>query len=337
MPVKDIFKLIERLCGESPEREAQMLLGEFAPVSIDSIGNLSATLPGQKPGHILLEAHLDQIALVVTHVDDDGFLSVAKSGGVDLRVLAGEELLILTDKPLLGVVCSTPPHIRSDDKSKLKAEDLYIDTGLGILAKEHIPIGTRVVFNKPPKMLTGGQVTAPALDNRAGVIALLLAGEMLRESNQPLPNVTILLSNHEELGNRGAKTGAFAAAADMAISVDVSFGQDKTTPPHKAGKLNGGPMIGISPVLSKRMTGVIIELAKRGEIPYQTEVMGGVTGTNADVIALTKSGVETGLLSIPLKNMHTAVETAALDDVKNTARLICEFVKTKFSEVKRYA
>ena len=123
----------------------------------------------------------------------------------------------------------------------------------------------------------------------------------------------------------------------MAISVDVSFGQDKNTPPHKAGKLSGGPMIGISPVLSKRITDTLIELAERGGIPCQTEVMGGSTGTNADVIAVTKSGVETGLLSVPLKNMHTAVETAALDDIKNTARLICEFVKTKYSEVKQYA
>ena len=137
-----------------------------------------------------------------------------------------------------------------------------------------------------------------------------------------------MLSVQEETFGRGAKTGAFGIDADEAIAIDVSFAsQPDVTGEYSKIELSGGPMICISPILSRAMSNKLTDIAKSKEIPYQFEIIGGTTGTNADSITVTKGGIKTAVVSIPQRYMHTPYEVVSLDDVENTARLICEYIK----------
>jgi endoglucanase len=139
--------------------------------------------------------------------------------------------------------------------------------------------------------------------------------------------LSVLLSTREETGGAGAKTGTFLLSPTLALALDVSYGYTNGSPKHKCGELYKGPMIGISPILSRSVFNDLKRIAEDNDIPYQTEVMGGLTRTAADQITGTKGGISTGLISIPIKYMHSAVETAALEDFENTVRLVAEFVK----------
>jgi len=325
---KILFELCDDLAGGSYVpvwNKARNLLNFFSPAKTDALGNLRATRPGELPMHILLEAHLDEIGLVVTEVDEHGFLRVAKCGGVDLRVLPGARMLILADKPLPGVVCVMPPHL-SAESEKLSIDDIYIDTGLGEKAKSRVSPGTVVVHNQRPKRLATGLLTAKSLDNRVGGAAVLYALELLVSSKKPLPTITVLLSNHEELGNRGAQTGSFDIKSDMAVCIDATFGCDKNVTSVKSGELGQGPMIGIAPVLSRLLSDKMMKIAGRHNIKYQLEIMANGTGTNAETLAMTGEGLYSTLLSIPIKNMHTAVEVVDEEDIENTAKLLFSFV-----------
>ena len=169
------------------------------------------------------------------------------------------------------------------------------------------------------------RISGKSLDNRAGVAALLLACEELSKKILDV-NVIFLFSDTEELGHRGAKTAAFSICANEAIAVDVSFGNAPDVAAHQCGVLGKGTMIGMSPVLDSRIYKKLVSLAKEKDILYQTEVMGGTTGTNADILSLNKEGVPCGLLSIPLRNMHTEVEVIDTLDIISTAKLLSEYV-----------
>src|SRR5699024_2396022 len=134
----------------------------------------------------------------------------------------------------------------------------------------------------------------------------------------------VLLSTREEVGAQGAETAAFREEPDLAVAVDVSFAEQPGVPPHKCGQLSEGPMIGISPILDKPITDTLRRLAKKKDIPFQLEVMGGMTGTNADEINVTRAGVRCGLVSIPQRNMHTPAEICDLKDIENVAQLLAD-------------
>ncbi|MEG1886911.1 MAG: M42 family peptidase, partial [Oscillospiraceae bacterium] len=146
------------------------------------------------------------------------------------------------------------------------------------------------------------------------------------EEGTPPCNVAFLLSDQEELGCRGAKTASFSIEPQEAIVVDVSFGDTPDIPSYKTGKLGDGAMIGISPILSPKISNRLKNLGQSLEIPFQPEVMGGATSTNADVISISKDGIPCGLISIPLRNMHTPAEVISIEDVKSVAKLLAAYV-----------
>ncbi|MBO5796774.1 MAG: M42 family peptidase [Clostridia bacterium] len=274
---------------------------------------------------LMLEAHIDEIGFVVTGVDDKGFLQVSAAGGVDNRVITATEVVVHGDKPYAGVFCSVPPHLGGGDLPAVT--DRGIDVGMTAEeAKEHIPVGSFVAFRPQYAPLLGERVTATSLDDRAGVAVVLRCLELLKD--KPLPcRLAVLFSVQEEMGLRGATAGAFAVNPVAAISTDVSFA---TAPGEKGditAKLGGGPLIGVSPSLDMALSRRLVALAKAADIPFQYEGMGGFTGTNADKIGVSRGGVRTALLSIPLRYMHTPVEVADLRDIENTARLMAEFVE----------
>ena len=310
--------------------KAAELLSDYADVHTDSLGSVIGTM-GQGKTHILLDAHLDRIGLIVTAIDDSGFLRVDKCGGCDARVLSAATVTIWGKKPIFGVVTSTPPHLaKSEDASKAPSFDnIYIDTGLdGKALKKIVSVGDRITIDAPVISLTDNIITGSALDNRIGVAALLRVAEIISEA-KPEVKVTFIFSAQEETTEAGAKTGAFAISPDEAIAVDVSFGNAPGISDSQCGKLGDGGMICISPSLSNEMTQQIMDICdKKGE-KYQTEICPSSTGTNADVISVSKSGIKTGLVSIPLRNMHTQAELADVNDIESVAQIIASYIIEK--------
>ena len=315
-----IFRLCSTFAGAGNERkiadQIQKEMQEYADeIQIDKCCNVVCTVgePTAKR-HVLVDAHIDQISMVVTAVANAGFITIAPCGGVDCRVLPGATVLVHGKEIVRGIVCMTPPHLATKEKTDFaKTEDLLIDTGLsGQAVRGIVSVGDYVSFNVVPQKLLGSRITAPALDNRAGVATLICCAQMLKD--KPLNCcVSFLFSVQEEVRALGAKTATFLLNPTEAISVDVSFATQPNVDEEKSGKLSQGPMIGVAPSLSR-------------DISNQLEIMNGATGTTSDVITSSKSGIPGGLLSIPLKYMHTPVELIDTVDVENTAKLLAQYI-----------
>lgn len=331
----EVCALLEKLCSakgvsgaeNKAAQTASELLGKYMPVKTDPLGSVTGTM-GKGDVHILLDAHLDQIGLVVTAVDEDGFLKVAKCGGADIRVLAAAEVTVHGKEDIFGVITSTPPHLsKPEDSNKAKGFD-EIAVDIGMKREDAIKIvspGDRITFNGDFSKLLGNRVASPSIDDRAGVAAILRCLEML-EGKELGCKISVLFSVQEETGGSGAQTGAFSACADEAIAVDVSFAAAPGISGEKYAVLGGGTMIGYAPSLDYEMSRRLSDIAENKNIPNQPEVMGGRTGTNCDEIQVAGKGVKTALLSIPLRNMHTAVEVCDLEDIENTAKLMAEYI-----------
>lgn len=304
---------------------AEKYLSEYMTVEMNN-GNLIGILKGESDYTIMLDAHIDEIGMMVTAVDENGFVKVTPAGGIDKRTLQGAKVHIHSEKLVNGIFCSKPPHLRSGDGTKVPSfDEFYIDTGLKDKAKDIISVGDRVTFSQNAAGLNGSMFTCKALDNRAGVAALIKCADFL--SNKKLPcTVVFLFSIGEETGGVGALTSAFDIDPSEAISVDVSFAKSANATDSTLADISKGGMIGISPFLSKEITDRLIDTAKESCLDFQYEVMGGATSTNADKISATKSGIKTGLVSIPLKNMHTPVEIVDLRDIENVARLLANYI-----------
>ncbi len=335
-----VLNLLEKLCladGTSgDETEAAKIaaeeLGKYMDVTIDKLGNVV----GRKEGdgtHFLLDAHIDRIGLVVTAITDEGFVKVGKCGGIDTRTLETAEIVIHGKKPVYGIVSAIPPHLsKSDDNKASDMTDLVIDVGMDKeTAEKYITPSDRVtVFSKFNKLL-GSRVSCTALDDRAGVVSLLLVCDMLREKGIE-PDLTVVFSVCEETCGSGAKTSSFRAEADEAIAVDVSFARQPGVSEEESGELSKGPMIGFSSTLDFEMSKKLVSVSEEKSIPYQKEIMGGRTGTNADSIAVSGFGTKMGLISIPQRNMHTQAEVIDIQDVIATAKLISEYISLRMEE-----
>ena len=287
----------------------------------DKNNNLYAYKDFGKEKTLLLEAHIDEIGFIVTDIVD-GFLRVEAVGGIDPRMLFGQKVKFFGKKEVKGIFCSTPPHLKGKDETKFDIKTMAVDTGLKD-AKEFLSLGDFGVFDIECNELLNNQITGKALDNRAGCVAVLKAFKDCENSNY---NLALLLSSGEELGHRGAIPGAFKASPDYAIAVDVSFGECYGVPSYKTAKLGSGAMVGISPILNEQVVAKLLEISGNCGT---TEVMGNRSGTNADVISISKYGVKTGLISIPLKNMHTPVEIVEINDILAVSDLIIKFAESE--------
>jgi len=299
-------------------------------IKSDAMGNLLAVKRCGRPEakRLLLDAHMDEIGFIVTSVED-GFLKFANIGGVDPRMLPAREVRVLSDPPLFGVIDTMPPHLLSDDEmgKTVDADKLRIDIGMGQeAALKVVSPGTPVVYASSCEELGAHQLCGKALDDRSCVAIILKAFEEL--SKKPLNvDVCCLISTQEEVGLRGAAVGAWNAAPDYAIVVDVTHAK---TPDAKdvltdAGK---GAAIGIGPNMNNAMTRDLFRLAEEKEIPHQAEVCPGNSGTNAAAIQISREGVATALLSLPLKYMHTPFETACCEDMEAVRRLIVAYAES---------
>lgn len=334
----EIEQILERLCAaggpsgfEGPAVLAAKELLEplVDEVWTDRLGNLIGVRRCGKPGakRLLLDAHLDEVGLMVTG-HKDGFLRF-KAAGVDARMLPDREVSILTDLPMLGVVACLPPHVLSaEDREKApEVKDLFIDAGLPREeAERRIPIGTPVVYRTDFTRLGERQVCAKSLDDRACFAALLRAAELLKETALDV-DLYILGSVCEETGGVGAQVGAQALAPDYCVAVDVTFGRTPDCSKEEALSMGGGPAVGIGPNCTRWMVKRLLDKAAGLDMAVQKEVMEGNSGTNGWDMQVANEGVATALVSVPLKYMHTPVEAVELSDIEDTARLLAAFTQ----------
>lgn len=338
MDIKELcFSLSEKTGTSGDESEACLyakeLLSEYMETKTDVLGNVVGTM-GKGSTHILLDAHIDQIGLVVRHIDDKGFLLVDKVGGPDLRVLTGAEVTVHGKRDIFGVVSSVPPHLQKGD-NKNESVDLKamaVDIGYSKeKAQEIVCVGDRVTLKTPRFELMGDKIVSSSFDDRCCIAVILRALELTKDKLNNL-KISVLFSVQEETGGSGAKTGSFSLMPDIAVALDVGFGDDPYTDKSQTITLGKGPSIGISPTLDKSLTNELKAICAEMNIPYQNDVMGGRTGTNADSINNTGRGIKTALLSVPLRYMHTGCEVISVDDIENAARLLAHFLIKKDGE-----
>ncbi|HIU36595.1 MAG TPA: M42 family peptidase [Candidatus Fimenecus excrementigallinarum] len=337
MQTTALLRTLTELTGVSGDERAagdavRALLAPYGEVYTDALGSVVCTVNPGGARHILLDAHLDQVGLVVLEVTDEGFLRAAPCGGVDRRVLCHSDLTVHGREPLFAVVTGTPPHLAGDDADKVP-ETVLLDAGL---SKERaaalVSPGDRVTLRPNFRALLGTCVSAPALDDRAGLCVLLLTLEALKSTDFS-DRLTVVLSSLEETTEGGARTAAYRANADLCVAVDVTFAKTPDEKAEETGRLGDGPMIGYAPSLTRAVSLAFQKTAERCGLPYQTEVMGASSGTNADVMGVAGAGTRTGLLSVPLRYMHTGVEVVDTRDVENTARLLAEFLQREVQTV----
>ncbi len=340
----DTFELVKTLCECSgiPGRERPVIDAirgclTGMPCELDPLGGLHVLVRAPQAGEktLLLEAHADRVGLVVTDYAENGFVRVAKAGGIDEAALMGSRVRIRArDGEWLPGAIGAPfpypakPH-NSAPASEYKLPEvpaLFVDTGLADPA-ERIARGAEVLPEGETRRLLGDRVAAPALDNRAGCAALILAARAL--ADKPLnAGVRLLFASREEIGGAGAQAGAFGAAPDYAVVVDTGFAVSPDVPEKDGVKMGGGPEVDFSASLDAGLYEQMLAAAQAHEIPHQPMVLPSRgTGTDADKIATAGRGVRTALLSIPIRFMHHPVETCSLADIENTAVLLAAFAK----------
>ncbi|MBQ3556370.1 MAG: M42 family peptidase [Oscillospiraceae bacterium] len=281
---------------------------------------------------LLLDAHLDEIGLLVTG-QEEGFLRFRTIGGVDPRMLCDREVTLLTDPPTYGIVTCMPPHLQSreDMEKSTPISDLFID--IGHRGDEvHVPVGTPGTFRGGCAALGDEQFCGKALDDRACIVTILCALELLADRKLPV-DLYVLFSTREEVSAAGAAAAVWQIAPQMCIAVDVTHGQTPDGPKDKTFKMGGGPAIGIGPNMTRWMSRRLCELADREHIDYQREVMESHSGTNAWPMQISREGVATAVVSLPLKYMHTPIEVVNRADMESVARLLAAFVSEPGEEV----
>jgi endoglucanase len=308
-------------------------------VHTDSMGNLFALLKGD-PGTetVMLDAHMDEIGFMVNYIDDNGFLRVVAVGGQNIRILPGARVIVHgvdgTDYP--GVFGERAIHLMKPEDRKKTSElhQLFVDVGARKAEdlQGKIAVGDFLTLCADLQRFRGGsRVFGKALDDRIGCHVVVKALERIKASG-PLPfNVVAVFAVQEEIGTRGAIVAAYAVNPTLALALEVThandFPESKKTE-HGAAELTKGPVVAVGPNLHPRISAGLIAAAKAHEIPFQVEAAPRPTGTDARSIQLTREGVPVGLLSIPLRYMHTAIETIDLVDVRAAIDLVAAWLRS---------
>ncbi|MDQ0188538.1 M42 family metallopeptidase [Alicyclobacillus cycloheptanicus] len=307
-----------------------------ADIRTDTLGNLMARIvPPAAPANarvprILLAAHMDEIALVVTQIDQGGFLRVWDAHAFDPRTLVGQEVLVHTHDgdALLGIVGSKPPHLSSPAERKRapKLEDLFVDLAMPETAvRERVRVGDRITVRRGTMELLNGRIAGKALDNRASlavVLECLAALQQLRHTAEVYAAATV----QEEVGLRGAMTAAYGVNPDIAIAIDVTFAGMPGQAPDESFEMGKGPVITMGPNLHPKVFRQLRDTAMHHNVPYQIEFSQGPTGTDAAALQIAREGLATGLVGVAIRYMHTSVETASYDDIAACGRLLAHFI-----------
>jgi endoglucanase len=284
------------------------------------MGSLVCVKKGTGP-KIGFFAHADQIAFVVTKIYEDGFLRLSGVGGWDPKTVISQKVWVHTKNgKLRGVVGFMPPHLQTTEESK-KVPDydhLFVDVTMNPNWKD-ISIGDLVTLDVEG-FEKNGTIFAPALDNRASCVAIIKAAELLSKIKTDA-EVYCVFSTQEEIGGPGARSGAYISEIQYGIVIDVTHG-DEDIPGYPKIKMGEGPAVAVGPVTNRRFVEHINKISSKYNVKVQTEPIAGRSGTDTDEVQLTRIGVKTALISIPLKYMHNPYEKIIVKDVEDTAKLL---------------
>lgn len=329
MDLTEVLFSLSEACGvsgderESGECAARWLRPLVDSVKFDTLGNVVGFRACGRAGAktVLLDAHLDEVGLMVTGNDGCLLKFSLCVGGVDARMLPGLRVKVLTEEGIHGVI--TCPQ---EEQGKAAVpEQLRIDCGLTEEQAKAVPVGTRVAYGTRP-WERGNRVFGKSMDDRACFGAILRAMELTRDEKLPV-NVVVLGSVQEETGGVGAMAGTFGLRPDAALVVDVTFGDSPDSPKDHSKPLGSGNAIGFSPVLDRKMTLFLRKLASENGLAHTSEIMEGSTGTNSMHTQIAGDGVPSVLISLPQRYMHTPVECVDLGDVEALAQLIALFLR----------
>lgn len=330
-------ELLETPGTSGVEQRVQDVVRKFVTPLADSVttdvhGNVLAVINPQGTKTILLDAHCDQIGLIVRHIDGQGFLRVNAIGGWDTQILLGQRMLVHTANGTIpGVIARKPIHLLDPDerKSAPKLKELWIDIGSASETESRaaVRIGDWATPEPCLRELLNGRLSSPALDDRAGLWVVLNAFRRAAEAG-PSVRVCVLSAVQEEIGLRGATTGAFSAAPDVAIAVDVTHATDcPGIDQNEFGRieLGRGPVVVRGPNANPRVVELLLEQAAAKAIPVQINALGAPASNDAATLQLTRGGVATGLVTIPNRYMHSPVELVARSDLEQAAELLAAF------------
>lgn len=333
-------QIVETPSPTGYEEPVAELVREFAAeladeIATDTMGSVRATLSGAEQGvpSCMLAAHMDEVGLMVTYVSPEGFLSVASIGGVDAAILPGLRVDVHTATGTLrGVVGRKPIHLIEADERKnvTPLSDLVIDLGMSADdVKKQVRVGDPITYGVGFEEFGDGMAVSRGFDDKVGVWVGLRVMEELA-ADKPAGSYTFVATVQEEIGTRGAMTSAFGVNPDVALAFDVTHATDypgisKT----KYGEITckKGPVIARGPNINPVVFDRLVAAAEAEGIPYQLEAEPAATGTDARAIQVARAGIPTGLISVPLRYMHTSTEVVALEDLENTVKLITRFVR----------
>lgn len=331
----NFFKTLLETPGPSGyEQPVQKVVREYVEafaddVSVDSHGNLIACInPGQSR-RVMLAGHCDQIGMLVSYIDENGFIYAQTIGGWDPQQLIGQRMTIWSSQgPLSAVISRKPIHLLSDSERKtvVQIEEMWLDIGAASQseAQELVQVGDPVTFQLGFQAMRNNLANAPAMDDRTGVWVVM---EALRKAKELKPNCSIYAVStvQEEIGLRGAKTSAHGIDPHVGIAVDVTHATDcPTIDKNQKGdiSLGKGPVVFRGPNMNPRVVDGLRNTAKENDLPYQLGAIGRAAPNDSNALQMTRAGVAAGLVAIPNRYMHSAVETISLDDLETAAALL---------------
>jgi putative aminopeptidase FrvX len=340
VPIPDLLRELLLAPGPSGHEEPAARVWRdaasvFAEVSGDTLGTSFARVPaGEGAPTLALVGHIDEIGVAVTSVGENGLLSYVTIGGFSPEVLLGQRIRLAgRNGEVRGVVARRLVKDRpGGERQSLEHSDLHIDIGARNReeAEALVRVGDAGVWEGEPFELPNDRFVSRALDNRLGAYIALEAARRIGEAGDAQVDVVAVAAVAEEVGHFGARTAAFALEPDVALAIDVTPATDVPGgDPRRAGKvdLGGGPSIERGPMINAHVFDLLVRAAEEEEIPYAIEVATRVTRTDADQFHVSRGGVPTGLVSIPLRYLHSPCELASLDDLEGTIRLIVAFAR----------
>ena len=298
----------------------------------DTHGNSIATLNEKGSPRVMLAGHIDEIGFQVNYISDEGYIYFKPIGGFDIQIIPGRRVIIHNKKgELKGVIGKKAIHLMTPDERKKVPlfHDLWIDTGIndGKKLKKLVDVGDPITYAEGFEHLHGDVYISRGVDDRIGAFVV---GEVLKylKGKKFEASVHAVATVQEEIGLRGATTSAFGIKPDLAFAVDVTFASSPATNKKQNGEveLGGGPVVSRGPNFNPKLFDLVVATAKKKKIKIQLEAANRGTGTDANVIQLSRAGVAASLISIPNRYMHTPVETFNMKDVENTIKLIAETI-----------
>ena len=336
---QDFLKaLLEAPSPSGYEQPAAKLWRDYVKNDVDELiadvhGNSIAVLNPKAEFKFMLAGHIDEIGLMITHIDDKGYIYTAQIGGMDPALLVGQRVSVITDKgPILGVIGRKAIHqMQAEERKKgVEMENIWIDIGAANKkeAGKRVCIGDPIIIDVQCRILHDDKMVSRATDDKAG--AFVVAETMKALAKKKL-NICVIgvATVQEEVGLRGAITSAYHVHPHAGIAVDVTFASDHPdTDPKKTGevKLGKGPVLHRGPNINPVMERELFKIAKSKKIAYQLTAEPRPTGTDANAIQICRGGAAAGLISIPNRYMHTPVEVISLKDMDNCVKLLTEFL-----------